>query len=375
MNNRLLLQAALACALAAPLLGQFTASVPAPYPARTVDLSGDISRQVVVAAGTSSLYQGHPTTTLLPDGKTIFCVWTHGHGGTCGPMAESVDGGRTWGPLLATPENWTAVRNCPSLYRLTDPSGVTRIFVFASRGPDGQMQEAHSSDEGRTWTPMSTVGLTCIMPFCTIVPIQGGKELLAQTNLKGSQAKDEQSNVLGQSISKDGGFTWSAWRIVLRIPGLSPSEPEIVRSPNGRQLLCLIRENARKFGALYMTSDDEGVTWSEARPTPLGLSGDRHMAHYAPDGRLVVTFRDQGVNSPTRNHFVAWVGRYEDIAAGRPGQYRIKLLTSFKGADCGYSGLECLPDGTFVATTYVKYRPGPELNSVVSTRFKLTETD
>ena len=43
--------------------------------------------------------------------------------------------------------------------------------------------------------------------------------------------------------------------------------------------------------------------------------------------------------------------------------------------DCGYSGLQCLPDGTLVATTYVKYRPGPEKNSIVSVRFTLEETD
>ena len=57
------------------------------------------------------------------------------------------------------------------------------------------------------------------------------------------------------------------------------------------------------------------------------------------------------------------------------GQYRIKLLHSYSGGDCGYPGLELLPDGTFVATTYIKYREGPEKNSVVSTRFTLAETD
>jgi hypothetical protein len=30
---------------------------------------------------------------------------------------------------------------------------------------------------------------------------------------------------------------------------------------------------------------------------------------------------------------------------------------------------------SFVATTYIKYRPGPELHSVVSARFKLEKTD
>lgn len=32
-----------------------------------------------------------------------------------------------------------------------------------------------------------------------------------------------------------------------------------------------------------------------------------------------------------------------------------------------------MPDGTFVATTYIKYTPGEEMHSVVSVRFKLDE--
>ena len=97
----------------------------------------------------------------------------------------------------------------------------------------------------------------------------------------------------------------------------------------------------------------------------------------APDGRLVVCFRDTGGahGSPTSTHFMAWVGRYEDIVSGRDGQYRVKLLHSFKGGDNGYPGVELLPDGTFAATTYIKYRAGPEKNSVVSVRFRLADTD
>jgi hypothetical protein len=34
-----------------------------------------------------------------------------------------------------------------------------------------------------------------------------------------------------------------------------------------------------------------------------------------------------------------------------------------------------LGDGTIVATTYIKYRPGSARHSVISTRFKLAETD
>ena len=120
-----------------------------------------------------------------------------------------------------------------------------------------------------------------------------------------------------------------------------------------------------------MVSDDEGATWSKPTTVPFGLSGDRHQARYTADGRLIIVFRDTGKGSPTRNHFVAWVGTYKDILEHRPGFFRIKLLHSYKGGDCGYSGLEILPEGNIVATTYIKYKEGAEQNSVVSVRFTI----
>lgn len=340
-----------------------------------VDLSGETSRQVIIAEGTESVYQGHPTTLLMPDGQTMFCVWTIHHGGPCGPLKRSDDGGRSWSALLPVPESWRAVENCPVIYRLTDSQGKARLIVFAGQGADGTMHQSVSTDEGRSWSAMQSNGLVCVMPFCAVEPIDGGKTLLGMTNIRRpGETEDKRSNIVAQSLSSDGGLTWSPWRIVLDLGKRKPCEPALVRSPEGKQLLCLLRENQERI-ALFMTSPDEGKTWTAAEPLPAGLHGDRHMARYAPDGRLVVCFRDTGKGSPTRNHFVAWVGRYEDILARREGQYRIKLLHSYKGSDCGYPGLELLPDGTFVATTYIKYRPGPEKNSVVSVRFRLADTD
>jgi hypothetical protein len=63
-----------------------------------IDISGDSVRQVVIAAGTPEIYQGHPTSLLMPDGKTIFVVWSVNHGSPAGQMVRSDDGGKTWTP-------------------------------------------------------------------------------------------------------------------------------------------------------------------------------------------------------------------------------------------------------------------------------------
>lgn len=342
-----------------------------------VDFSKDVDRQVVVAPGSETVYQGHPTTVLLPDGKTMFAVWTLNHGGPCGPMKRSDDAGKTWSALLSVPDSWRRVRNCPAIYRLVDPQGKARLFVFAV--DNSGLASSHSEDEGKTWSEMESIeGLNmakAIMPWCAIAPIDGGTKLLAATNSRRANDPAPRSNVVVQSVSNDGGLTWGPVRTICDIPGSHPCEPCLIRSPDGKQLLCLMRENSRLLNSLFMLSNDESRTWSEVRQVQGELTGDRHQARYTTDGRLVIVFRDMAAASPTRGHFVGWVGDYDDIVHQREGQYRLKLLHNHAGTDCGYPGLEILPDGTLVATTYLKYWPDKRKHSVVSTRFTMAEVD
>ena len=77
-----------------------------------IDISQETNRHVIVAEGTEEIYQGHPTTSLLPDGKTMFCVWSIGHGGPAGPMAVSQNGGFSWEriePHISTNEDFDVV--------------------------------------------------------------------------------------------------------------------------------------------------------------------------------------------------------------------------------------------------------------------------
>jgi len=148
----------------------------------------------------------------------------------------------------------------------------------------------------------------------------------------------------------------------------------LIRSPDGKQMAVLLRENRRARNSHVIFSTDEGKTWTAPRELPGALTGDRHTGKYAPDGRLFISFRDTTHVSPTKGDWVGWVGTYDDIVKGREGQYRVRIMDNTKGADCCYPGVELLPDGTFVTTTYGHWTEG-EQAYVVSVSFKLPELD
>jgi len=345
-----------------------------------VDLSRDAARQTVIAAGTKEVYQGHPTTVMLPDGKTLFCVWCINHGGAAGPMARSDDGGKTWVRMDdQLPPGFKTHLNCPSIYRIVDPQGKARLWVFSAwlekRFSDAAMPSIMSEDDGKTWKEMPPLGraFRCVMAFSSVVRLKDGSTLGLYH--RGPEGADRAPLEVLATVTRDGGFTWSEPRVVAKVEGRNPCEPYVFRSPDGGELCALLRENTHKDYSLVMFSRDEGATWSEPKGTPWGLTGDRHMGVQTKDGRLVIAFRDQAPLSPTKGHFVAWVGTCDDIRQGKPGQYRVKLLHGYKLYDLGYPGVELLPDGTIVATTYLKYWDDERKHSVVSTRFSLAETD
>jgi Neuraminidase (sialidase) len=286
-------------------------------------------------------------------------------------MARSDDGGLTWTRLDdRLPEGFRRHVNCPSIYRMVDPQGQERLWVFSAQP---KMPRIVSQDGGKTWKEMKPLGFPCVMTFSSVIRRRDGSYL--GMFHRGPEGKDRAPLKVLQTVTTDGGLTWSEPTVVAAVAGKNPCEPFVFRSPDGNEFCCLMRENTHRGRSLMMFSHDEGQTWSEPVDTPWGLTGDRHRGVYTPDGRLVIAFRDQAPDSPTRGHFVAWVGSYQDIRNGLPGQCRVKLLHSFAGGDCGYPGMELLPDGTIVATTYIKYRPGTDKHSVVSTRLTIDEID
>jgi hypothetical protein len=239
---------------------------------------------------------------------------------------------------------------------------------------------AISGDDGNTWTPLKPIGdFGGIVAMASVERLKNGDYMAlfhddGRFIRKGSRPASPRIFNVYKTISRDGGLTWGQPSIITSHPGAHLCEPGLIRSPDKKQMALLLRENSRKFNSMVVFSGDEGETWSSPRELPGALTGDRHTGKYAPDGRLFITFRDTTHESPTRGDWVAWVGTYEDILQGREGQYRIRLMDNTKGADCAYPGLELLPDGTLVTTTYGHWTRGEE-PYIVSVRVKMSELD
>ena len=357
-----------------------------------VDISDRVENQTVLAHGTKDRYEGHPTTVMTADGRVI-AVWCAPHGGGAGWAAESEDGGRSWTRIDDRfPAEFKKHVNCPSIYRLVGPDGKARLWVWSqSKQLPGDkpgdfwscrktlsqsMPSVMSEDEGFTWRECPPLGekFRCLMAFSSIVRLKDGSYL--GLFHRGPPGADRSPLEVVQSVTRDGGFTWSEPRVVCAVAGKNPCEPYVFRAPDGHELCCIMRENTHKGCSLVMFSQDEGTTWSTAEDTPWALTGDRHQGVRLPDDREVIVFRDMAPKSPTRGHFVGWVGPYSAIKSKDPkGTFRIKLLHNFAGSDCGYPGIHLLPSGEILATTYLKYRAGEEKQSVVCTRFQVGEIE
>ena len=351
-----------------------------------LDLSADTKRQVVVDREKGQ-YLGHPTTVLLEDGKTMLAVYPKGHGK--GPIVykRSKDGGKTWSDRLPVPASWATSQEVPTLYRTVGPDGKKRLIMFSGLYP---IRMAHSEDDGRTWSELEPIGdyggivaMASVVRLASPAPSAGGSQgeggrYAAWFHDDGrffrKGGKVTETFTLYQVESSDGGLTWAEPRAIWSGSDLHLCEPGVFRSPDGKQLAMLLRENRRRRNSHIMFSNDEGATWTAPRELPAALTGDRHQGRYAPDGRLVLSFRDTAKESPTAGDWIAWVGTYEDLVYNRPGQYRLRLMDNHHAWDCAYPGVEVLRDGTFVMTTYGHWTQG-EQPYIVSVRFNLKETD
>lgn len=346
------------------------AGAAAPFSIPQFDLSGRKELQFTVDREAGQ-YLGHPTTVLLEDGKTMLIVYPKGHGKGGIVMKRSTDGGLTWSERLPTPSSWATSTEVPTMYRTLDKAGKKRLIMFSGLYP---IRQAVSEDDGATWSELAPIGdYGGIVACASCIRLQNGdymalfhddgRYLTATKPPKGTPPKF----IVYKILSSDGGLTWGKPTAIATHDVAHLCEPGMVRSPDGKQLAVMLRENARKLRSFIIFSNDEGASWTEPREVPASLTGDRHTCAYTKDGKLFITFRDQLKGSPTPGDWVAWVGTYDDLVSGGEGLYRLRLMDNTKGADCAYPPVEVLPDGTIVTTTYGHWTAG-EMPYIVSVR-------
>ena len=346
-----------------------------------IDLNQDVERQVVVDREAGQ-YLGHVSTVLLEDGKTIYAVYPKGHGRGAIVMKRSRDGGRHWSDRLPTPASWATSLEVPTIHRVIDPQGNKRLILWSGLYP---ARLAVSDDDGRHWSELQPVGDwggIVVMGFVEPIATAAG-HYLAMFHDDGrfirGPGKRSETMTLYKTFSQDGGLTWSAPQEVFRSSRIHLCEPGCVRSPDGQQLAVLLRENRRRKNSHVIFSDNEGQSWTSPRALPLALTGDRHTGKYGPDGRLLISFRcispkPKAQERPFEGDWAGWVGTYDDITHGREGEYVIRFKDNTKGYDTTYPGVEVLPDGTLVTTTYGHWEQG-EPPYILSMRVQLAELD
>lgn len=375
------------------------------YTIPQVDISQDASRQSVVDKEKGQ-YLGHPTTALLADGKTILAVYPKGHGKGAIVYKKSTDGGKTWSDRLPTPKSWETSMMAPIICRLATPEGKDRLILFSGTHditPFTPVRTSVSEDNGETWSELAPIGRWGgVMAMTDIFPVDGkpghymatfhdyGAFVEGEEGLKErqEQVKKDHPKPLGwgelfccrlyKTFTEDGGLTWSEPELIVETDDYLPIELGFIRSPDGKQIAGLIRDMSYRYNSQIIFSDDEGKTWTEPRPLPASLCGDRHVIRRTKDGRLFISFRNHTPNAmpktPTEGDWVAWVGTYDDLVQGKEGEYRIRLMDNKNGGDCGYAGVVVLPDDTIVTTTYGHWDKD-EQPYIMTVRLKLDETD
>ena len=311
-------------------------------------------------------YLGHPSTVLFRDGKTLLVAYPDGHGRGALLIRRSADAGRTWQPVAIAPQR---VEETPVLYRLDLPGGKERVLLVTCHPRDGVLEWMWSDDHGDSWSERRQWKLEgpqgIIVALASLWPLPGDTPAwrgvfhdFGFDNFTVDLSLDENHGCRFENLRRID-FATGAGRDKSRRAGLC--EAGLVTRPDGKRLALLFRPEKRLTNAMVSFSDDAGLSWSDPRELPGALTGHRHESVNLRDGRTMVFMRDfspLNPDNPSHGDWVAWVGTFGDLERGREGQYRIRLRRNYGNStnnnlgDCGYSGVELLPDGTVLALTY-----------------------
>jgi BNR repeat-like domain len=159
-----------------------------------------------------------------------------------------------------------------------------------------------STDLGQTWSAPENTGVLGIEPD-RIIELPDGRLSMGSHFLPAETQKH--AEYIWRSA--DGGRTWGPGVAVAKDAVHMYCEGAYIPLAGGA-LLCVLRDNLHhNYPSQVALSFDNGETWTV--PVEAPFAGDRPFIGQLEDGRILVTFRNQGGNRGT----YAWLGTVDEL--------------------------------------------------------------
>ncbi len=169
----------------------------------------------------------------------------------------SCDGGVTWGPAHRSPVT------APHGPILREDGALLYVGKeYGKKEGDGEIAAHLSRDEGATWEKLGVLPVpegTALHNFHEphAIDLGGGRiRALIRYQDYGRQNAHPDQFSMAQSVSADGGSTWSEMTLL----SVSGSPPHLIRDASGA-LVCVYARREAPFSERAMVSRDGGATW------------------------------------------------------------------------------------------------------------------
>ena len=287
---------------------------------------------------------------------------------------ESADRGKTWSGHRVIAETDPGDMNVysPNLIRSSD-GGILLIFMRQHKtSPTTSTHYAwKSTDEGLTFRPWSMFGKGTTYNVCNAVikRMKSGRLLLPVTFMH------ETGPTYGGVVllSDDDGLTWSEAKNRISLPMRGVMEPHVEQAGDGR-VLMIVRS---QLGSIQMSeSSDDGLTWTLPKST--GLKSPEscpELTRIPSTGDLLVVW-----NNSYDPKFFSHFGKRSPLTAvvsrdnGKTWQHLRDIETDPKRAFSN-PGCRFLRDGTAILNYWTcEYLPNWAMQDVIDIRVAIIDT-
>ena len=287
---------------------------------------------------------------------------------------ELADRGKTWSGhrVIAQTEPGDMNVYSPNLIRSSD-GGILLIFMrqHETSPPTSTHHAWKSTDEGRTFKPWSVFGKGTTYNVCNAVVkrMKSGRLLLPVT-FTHETGPGYGGVVL---LSDDDGLTWSEAKNRISLPMRGVMEPHVEQASDGR-VLMIVRS---QLGSIQMSeSSDDGLTWTLPKST--GLKSPEscpELTRIPSTGDLLVVW-----NNSYDPKFFSHFGKRSPLTAavshdnGKTWQHLRDIETDPKRAFSN-PGCRFLRDGTAILNYWTcEYLPNWAMQDVIDIRVAIIDT-